>query len=88
MTEELLYYLTGINVLTFLVYGIDKWKAWKNMWRISEATLLILAIIGGCIGALSGMKVWHHKTMHKKSKYGVPLILPAQITLAVVYALH
>ncbi len=88
MTEELIYYLTAINVLTFLVYGIDKWKAKKNKWRISESTLLTLAIISGSIGALLGMQVWHHKTMHKKFKYGVPLILLAQITLAVVYALH
>ncbi len=88
MTKELLYYFIGINVLTFFVYGIDKWKAKKNRWRVSESTLLTLAIIGGSIGALLGMQVWHHKTMHKKFKYGVPLILLAQITLAVVYALH
>ena len=65
MTEALLYYLIVINVVTFLVYGIDKWKAKKGSWRISEATLLILAVIGGSIGAMLGMKVWHHKTMHK-----------------------
>ena len=56
-----------------------KWKAKKGSWRISEATLLILAAIGGSIGALLGMKIWHHKTMHKKFKYGLPLILLAQI---------
>ena len=65
MTEALLYYLIVTNVVTFLVYGIDKWKAKKGSWRISEATLLILAAIGGSIGALLGMKIWHHKTMHK-----------------------
>ena len=81
MTETLLYYLIVINVVTFLVYGIDKWKAKKCSWRISEATLLILAAIGGSIGALLGMKVWHHKTMHKKFKYGLPLILIIQIIL-------
>ena len=70
-----------INIVTFLVYGIDKWKAKQGCWRISEATLLILAIIGGCIGALFGMKVWRHKTQHKKFKYGLPLILLAQIAL-------
>ncbi len=58
-----------------------KVKAKQGNWRISEATLLILAIIGGSIGALLGMKVWHHKTMHKKFKYGLPLILLAQIAL-------
>ena len=56
MTEALLYYLLVINVVTFLIYGIDKWKAKQGSWRISEATLLILAVIGGSIGALLGMK--------------------------------
>ena len=81
MTEVLLYYLTAINVVTFFLYGIDKWKAKRGSWRISEATLLILAVIGGSIGAWLGMKIWHHKTMHKKFKYGLPLILMAQIAL-------
>ncbi len=81
MTEAILYYLVAVNVATFLVYGIDKFKAKRGKWRISEFTLLILAIIGGSIGACLGMKVWHHKTMHKKFKYGLPLILMAQIAL-------
>ena len=81
MTEALLYYLIFINIVTFLVYGIDKWKAKQGSWRISEATLLMLAVIGGTIGALLGMQVWRHKTMHKKFKYGLPLILLAQIVL-------
>ena len=68
-----------INVITFLVYGIDKWKAKKEKWRIPESTLLLLAVVGGSIGALLGMKVWHHKTMHKKFKYGIPLIIVLQI---------
>ena len=68
-----------LNVTTFVVYGIDKWKAKKDKWRIPESTLLLLAVVGGSIGALLGMKVWHHKTMHKKFKYGVPLILVLQI---------
>ena len=79
MTQTIVYILICINVVTFLVYGIDKWKAKKGSWRISEATLLILAVIGGSIGAMLGMKVWHHKTQHKKFKYGLPLILLAQI---------
>ena len=81
MTQTIVYILIVINVLTFVVYGIDKWKAKQGRWRISEGTLLILAIIGGSIGALLGMKVWHHKTKHKKFKYGLPLILLAQIAL-------
>ena len=81
MAKVLIYYLMVINIVTFLVYGIDKIKAKQGSWRISEATLLIFAVIGGSIGALLGMKVWHHKTMHKKFKYGLPLILLVQIVL-------
>ena len=64
----LTYYLLAINAVAFIVYGIDKYKAKKAKWRISEATLLLLAVLGGSIGAWMGMKVWHHKTMHKKFK--------------------
>ena len=77
----LAYYLLGINAVTFIVYGIDKYKAKKAKWRIPEATLLLLAVLGGSIGAWIGMKVWHHKTMHKKFKYGIPAILLIQIAL-------
>ena len=76
-------YLLIINVVTFIVYGIDKYKAKHAKWRIPEATLLLLAAIGGSIGAWCGMKVWHHKTMHKKFKYGVPVIFILQVALAV-----
>lgn len=76
-----LYYLAAINVVTFIVYGIDKLKAKKGKWRIPEASLLLLAIIGGSIGAWCGVKVWHHKTRHKKFKYGIPLIAAIQIGL-------
>ena len=83
MATTLLIYLLIINVVTFFVYGIDKYKAKHAKWRISEATLLLLAAIGGSIGAWFGMKVWHHKTMHKKFKYGVPVIFILQVILAV-----
>ena len=65
-----MYYLFAINIVSFFLYGIDKYKAKKNKWRISEATLLMIAVIGGSIGAWVGMRLWHHKTMHKKFKYG------------------
>ena len=76
-----LAYLLAINVAAFLVYGIDKLKAKHAKWRISEATLLLLAAAGGSIGAWLGMKVWHHKTLHMKFRYGVPIILLLQIAL-------
>lgn len=79
---NLYYYLIAINTITFLVYGLDKLKAKKEKWRIPESTLLLLAIIGGSIGAWLGMKVWHHKTMHKKFKYGVPLIIIIQFSVS------
>ena len=77
----LTYYLLDINAVTFIIYGIDKYKAKKAKWRIPEAILLLLAVFGGSIGAWMGMKVWHHKTMHKKFKYGIPAILLIQIAL-------
>jgi uncharacterized membrane protein YsdA (DUF1294 family) len=81
VTNTIIYLLIGINVLTFVVYGVDKWKAKQGKWRISEATLLMLAVVGGTIGALLGIHVWHHKTKHLKFKYGLPLIFLAQIAL-------
>ena len=77
----LAYCLFAINAITFVVYGIDKYKAQKAKWRISEATLLLLAVLGGSIGAWMGMRVWHHKTMHRKFKYGIPALLLIQIAL-------
>lgn len=70
-------------MVTFLLYGIDKWKAKHSKWRVSEAMLIWLAILGGSIGAWLGMKTWHHKTLHAKFKYGRPLILIMQIALVV-----
>ncbi len=81
LQKMLLIYLLVINVATFFTYGIDKWKAKKSKWRIREAALIGLAVLGGSIGAWLGMKTWRHKTMHKKFKYGIPLILVAQLAL-------
>ena len=79
-----LIYLAAINIITFFLYGIDKWKAKRAKWRIEESTLLWWTVFGGSIGALIGMKTWHHKTLHKKFKYGVPAILIAQMVLVCV----
>ena len=79
----LFIYLLVINVATLLTFGIDKWKARNNRWRLREAALLGLAVLGGSIGAWLGMRVWHHKTLHRKFKYGVPLILLVQIAIAI-----
>ena len=79
----ILGYLLAVNIATFFLYGIDKYKAKKGKWRISEATLLLMAVIGGSIGAWAGMRIWHHKTMHKKFKYSIPVIIILQVALAV-----
>ena len=81
--EEIICYLLAVNIVPILLYGIDKYKAKKGKWPISEATLLTMATIGGSIGAWAGMRLWHHKTMHKKFKYGIPLIIILQVALAV-----
>ena len=80
MSYLITYYILAINVITFVIYGIDKLKAKKGKWRIPETCLLGLAVIGGSIGAYLGIKVWHHKTLHKKFKYGIPAIIILQIT--------
>lgn len=75
MEQVALYYLLAINVAAFAAYGIDKYKARHDKWRITEATLLWLAALGGALGALLGMRVWHHKTKHWKFRILVPLLL-------------
>lgn len=82
--QLILYILLCINAITFVIYGIDKYKAKKGKWRIPEATLLMMAVVGGSVGAWTGMKVWHHKTLHKKFHYGIPAILLLQIA-AIIY---
>ena len=79
----LLYCLAIVNMVTFIAYGLDKWKARRNRWRIPEAVLLWLAVLGGSPAALIAMHLFHHKTLHKKFRYGVPVILFIQITIAV-----
>lgn len=81
ITTIIVFYLVILNVLTFLLYGIDKWKAKRSRWRIPESALLGMAAVGGSVGAWLGMRIWHHKTQHKKFRYGVPAILVVQIVL-------
>lgn len=81
--------LTVVNAVAFIVYGIDKYRARNGKWRIPEATLLMLAVVGGSVGAWLGMKAWHHKIRHRKFRYGVPAILLLQIVVAtLLYVNH
>ena len=78
-----LLYLLLINAVGFALMLIDKWKAKHNRWRIKEATLMTVAALGGSIGSLLGMYTVRHKTKHLKFTVGIPLILVAQIALAI-----
>ena len=81
----LVYYLIIINIFTFLLYGMDKWKAKHHRWRISESVLLLAAFAGGSVGALAGMYGFHHKTLHRKFTIGVPILLILQIMLLLLF---
>ena len=84
MVPLLLFYLVTINALGFLIMLADKEKAKKRLWRIPEATLLTVAALGGSIGCLAGMKVFHHKTRKPKFYIGIPVILALQLILSVI----
>ena len=75
-------WLIAINVVTFAVYGIDKRRARRGAWRVPEKTLFLLPLLGGSLGALLGMRVFHHKTKHWYFVWGIPAILLVQAALA------
>ena len=77
----LFYYLIAVNVLAFVLMGIDKRRAKQNAWRIPEKTLFLPAILGGALGGVAGMRLFHHKTRHWYFAVFFPLIAIAQIAL-------
>lgn len=79
----IIIYVAAINLIGFIIMGIDKAKARKHAWRISEATLFLVALVGGSIGTNLGMWLFRHKTKHWYFKWGMPLILIAQIGLLI-----
>lgn len=83
--EAIVIYLAAINVITFIMFGADKARAVKGRWRISESALILAALLGGSIGALAGMRIFHHKTRHRKFTVGIPVILVFQIVFMVLY---
>ena len=82
--QFVLSYLTLINVLGLVFMLADKLKAKKNRWRIPEARLIGLALLGGSLGILAGMYLFRHKTLHPKFSIGVPVIFAVQVVLGVV----
>ena len=81
--STIILYLLAINIAAFIAFGIDKHKAKRDKWRIPESTLLTMAVLGGSIGALAGMKIWRHKTLHNKFRIGIPVILALQIIVII-----
>lgn len=79
--EKLFIYLIFINIITFFIYGADKYKAQKKKWRIPEKKLFLLALIGGSIGAEAGMLCFRHKTKHPRFMIGIPAIFLFQICI-------
>ncbi|MCI6553756.1 MAG: DUF1294 domain-containing protein [Lachnospiraceae bacterium] len=84
----LILYFTAVNLIGLFLMGLDKYKARKQLWRIPESTLFILAIIGGSMGCIIGMHVFRHKTRHWYFLFGMPMILLIQIALfaAIMYS--
>ncbi|MBO4481935.1 MAG: DUF1294 domain-containing protein [Bacteroidales bacterium] len=81
----LFWYLLIVNLLALILFGIDKYRAQRHQYRIPEATLFTVAILGGSLGAWAGMYLFRHKTAHKRFVIGIPLILVVQIVVAVWY---
>lgn len=77
----LLIVLVILNLFSLILFYVDKQRAIKHQWRISEAALFGSALVGGSIGAIAGMYLFHHKTRHWYFVVGMPLILIAQIIL-------
>ena len=82
--KVLLVYLLIINAVGFILMLVDKVKAKKNLWRVPEATLFLVAAVGGSVGSILGMYTFRHKTKHIKFIVGMPLILAAQIVIAIL----
>ena len=85
LPNALKYYLVIVNILAFIMYGLDKQKAVKKQWRIPEVQLLGIAAIGGSIGAILGMQFFHHKTRKWKFKIGVPVFLALQLVVCRIF---
>lgn len=81
MDQALTVYILAVSFLTWILFGLDKWKAIHGKWRIRESTLLGLSLIGGAAGGLAGMYLFRHKIRKMRFQIGVPLMLLVQAAL-------
>lgn len=71
-----------VNLFNFVLMGVDKRRARQGAWRVRERTFFLIAVLGGSLGGILGMHLFHHKTKHWYFRYGLPAILAAQVVLA------
>lgn len=83
-----LVYLTGVNLAAFFLYGLDKYRARRLQWRIPEHTLLLLAFLGGCVGAAAGMALFHHKTRKTRFRVCIPLAIVLWMGIAGLFGVR
>lgn len=90
MSLELIFiiYIAAVSLVSFIMFGIDKYRAENHRWRISEAALMLSAILGGSVGSLIGMHVFHHKTLHPKFFIGIPVILVLQAAAVIWFIFY
>lgn len=77
-------WLLVTNAAAFILFGIDKRRARRDRWRIPERTLFLFPLLGGTLGAILGMRVFHHKTLHRRFRYGLPALLAAQLAVCLL----
>ena len=78
-----LVWLVLVNILDFALMGVDKRRARRDAWRVRERTFFLLALLGGTLGAILGMRLFRHKTKHWYFRYGLPVLLAVQVVLGV-----
>jgi len=81
--KEVLIYLAAVNIVAFVIMGIDKYKAQRHKWRISETSIFVVGLVGGGLGVLLGMGFFHHKTKHLKFILGIPVEVIMNIAMFV-----
>lgn len=88
MLKNVIMYLIVVNLLAFAAFGADKQKAKSHQWRISENTLLGIALCGGSLGAIMGMRKFRHKTRHRRFAIGLPILFLVQTIVFIIFSVY